>query len=177
MEVESEIYIYILHPPAELDPFLLVFGLDILLPHLVVGLDVLGFENVHHRRPGNVEHLCHRPLAGSFFVEELSGNLVGQLLVTNNSCRSPRTRTAHQAGTSLDELLLHPLNESEKSVLSNSVEVLISTLSREKEIPDLLKACIGELGHEDIHLLGNQVAGSFLHLVSCKSIRPGKCKH
>ena len=34
--------------PAELDPFLLVAGLQRLLPHLVVGLDVLGFENSHH---------------------------------------------------------------------------------------------------------------------------------
>ena len=31
-------------------------------------------------------------------------------------------------------------------------------------------------GHEDIHLLGNPILGSFLHLVSCKSIRPSKCK-
>ena len=34
------------HPPAELDEVFLVEGLECLLPHLVVGLVILGFENV-----------------------------------------------------------------------------------------------------------------------------------
>ena len=125
---------------------------------------------------GDVELLCHSPLAWSFFVEELSGNLVGQPLVTANICRSPWPRTPQQTGTSLSELQLHPLNELEQSFLPNRSEVVIPAVTRKQEFSDLAQTWCREFGEEDIHLLGNKVSGCFFHLVSGKSVRPGKCK-